>query len=463
MTSPLPQQPEQLPVADRPPPYRHHGHQSEPDPTPWRRRLVLWGSAIVAGLVSVFFVKTTTWAYDFFVWATTGRAWIALLITPPAFALFAWITSGKLRGARGSGIPEVIASVDVPEQPFHLRLLGMPVVLAKMLLTIGGLAVGASIGREGPTVHVAAGIMYAVGRRFGFDDPKAAARFILAGGGAGLAAAFNTPLAGVVFAIEEIAGAFEHRVSGIIITAVFFSGLVSLGLLGDYTYFGTVQASLPLGEGWIAVVVFGLVGGLLGGIFARLILLDGIALLRWIGRLRERFPIGFALACGLALVALGLSSHGAVYGSGYDQARALLQGTPSGADMTFGGFKLLANVVSYWAGIPGGLFSPALAVGTGIGQNLTFLFPHLQPSTIMVLGMAGYLAGVTQTPLTASVISMELTNNQGMVLPILAVCLLARASSALVCKVPVYRAFADRILEQHAVEHAAQRSNQEPS
>ncbi len=137
---------------------------------------------------------------------------------------------------------------------------------------------------------------------------------------------------------------------------------------------------------------------MLGGVFARLILLDGIAPLRWIGRLCERFPIGFALA-----------------------------------------------------------------VGMGIGQNLASLFPHVQPSTIMVLGMAGYLAGVTQTPLTASVISMELTNNQGMVLPILAMCLLARAFSALVCKVPVYRAFTDHILEQHVAEHAARSSEEKPS
>jgi H+/Cl- antiporter ClcA len=92
-------------------------------------------------------------------------------------------------------------------------------------------------------VHVGAGLFYSLGKGFGFDDPKAASRFILAGGAAGIAAAFNTPLAGVVFAIEELAGTFEHRFSGLLLTAVIVGGVVSLGIMGNYAYFGRVQTS----------------------------------------------------------------------------------------------------------------------------------------------------------------------------------------------------------------------------
>ena len=429
-------------------------HPAEVEQRPWKRRAVLWSGAILMGLAAVFFAKATTWAYDTFVRMIAGRAWIALLVTPPVFAAMGWITSRKLPGARGSGIPEVIAALQVEDRSLNDRLLGLPVVAGKMSLTLLGLLVGASIGREGPTVHVGSGVMYALGKRFGFDDPKLAARFILAGGGAGLAAAFNTPLAGVVFAIEELAGAFEHRLSGIIIAAVFFSGVVSLGLIGNYSYFGTVHASLPLGEGWLAVLALGILGGLLGGAFARAILLDTGPLPR-LAALRTRFPVGFAAACGLALVGLGLLSHGSVYGTGYDQARALLQHEAHAPGESFGALKLLANIVSYWAWIPGGLFSPALAVGTGLGHNIAPLFPHVDPAAVMLLGMAGYLAGVTQTPLTAAVISLELTNNQGLVLPIMAVCLLARASSALLCRKPVYSAFADRLVADYERQRSA--------
>jgi H+/Cl- antiporter ClcA len=293
---------------------------------------------------------------------------------------------------------------------------------------------------------VGAGLFYSLGRRFGFNDPKAASRFILAGGAAGIAAAFNTPLAGVVFAIEELAGTFEHRFSGLLLTAVIIGGVVSLGIMGNYSYFGEVEASLPLGHAWLAVLLTGVICGLLGGLFARLILLSRRGPLAQVGRLRARWPVWFAAGCGLALALLGVCTHNSIYGTGYDQARAIVQGAASMPDQGFGIAKLLANVVSYWAGIPGGIFSPALAVGAGLGQNIAHLLPGAPAGAVVLLGMSAYLAGVTGSPLTSAVIAMELTANQGMVIPIMAACLLARAAASLFCPTPVYRDFAERMV-----------------
>ena len=236
--------------------------------------------------------------------------------------------------------------------------------------------------------------------------------------------------------------------SGIILTAVIIAGIVSLGFLGDYAYFGKVSPTLPLGEGWLAVIVCGVVCGNAGGLFARIILLGGRFLSR-IAAIRTRWPIPFAAACGLALALLGLASGDSVYGTGYDQARAILQHAANAPDAGFGIYKFLANIASYWAGIPGGIFSPALAVGAGIGHNIAVWMPGVSPEAIVLLGMAGYLAGVTQAPLTSAIISMELTDNQTMVIPILAVCLIARASSTLFCPTPVYKAFALRLVDEY--------------
>ncbi|HWG11180.1 MAG TPA: chloride channel protein [Rhodanobacteraceae bacterium] len=416
-------------------------------PVQWRRRLLFWSGAVVVAAVAILFAKLSTYAYALFVRMTAGRAWLPLLITPIVFALLAWLTSGALRAARGSGIPQAIAALQVEDDAFRQRLLSLRVALGKMALTLAALLAGASVGREGPTVHIGAGLMYSLGRRFGFADPAAAGRFVLAGAAAGLAAAFNTPLAGVVFAIEEMAGAFEHRMSGIILTAVIIAGIVSLGLLGNYAYFGTLTTALPLGQSWAAVLLCGVLCGLAGGLFARLILLEGNRVLSRIAAVRARWPIAFAAACGLALAIIGIISAGSVYGTGYDQARAILQ-QAAAPGAGFGGYKFLANIVSYWAGIPGGIFSPALAVGAGLGHNIAHLLPGSPPAAVVLLGMAAYLAGVTQAPLTSAIISMELTANQAMIIPILAVCLLARASSALFCHTPVYRAFAQRLVEQ---------------
>ena len=430
-------------------------------PHQWKRRIALWVGAILVALAAILFAKASDWSYHLFQVMLGYGAWIPLIITPLVFGVLAWVTEGKLRATRGSGIPQVIGTLHIEDEDFRSRMLALPIAVGKMILTLLAMAVGASIGREGPTVHVGAGLFYSLGRRFGFTDPKAASRFILAGGACGIAAAFNAPLAGVVFAIEELAGTFEHRFSGLLLTAVIVGGVVSLGVMGNYSYFGHVSASLPLGHAWLAVLLTGVICGLLGGLFARLILLSRNGPLAHIGRLRSHAPVLFAAGCGLALALIGLLSHNNVYGTGYDQARAFVQEATVTPGETFGIAKLFANVVSYWAGIPGGIFSPALAVGAGLGHNIAHFLPGIPAGTVVLLGMSAYLSGVTGAPLTSAVIAMELTDNQDMVIPIMAACLLARAAASLFCPTPVYKDFAERLVQDFERQQAEQSSSTE--
>ena len=420
-------------------------------PAQWKRRVALWSGGILVGLVAIGFARCSTLAYELFQHIVAISPWLPLLMTPLLFAALARLTSGPLRATRGSGIPQVIMALDVEDAGIRQRLLSLPVIFMKMLLTLAGLAGGASIGREGPTVHVGAGIMYWLGRRFGFDDPKAISRFILAGGGAGIAAAFNTPLAGVVFAIEELAGTYEHRFSGIVLTAVIFAGGVSLGVLGNYAYFGRVDAGLPLLASWLPVLLCGICGGIGGGLFSRIILLSDHGVLGRIAAIRKRWPVLFAGGCGLVLATVGIigTFYGtSVYGTGYNEARSLVQ-AEHGAGAAFGLLKLAANISSYWAGIPGGIFSPALAVGAGMGNTIAAFLPGDSGPAVVLLGMAAFLAGVTQAPLTSAVIALELTANQNMVIPLMTVCLLARAISSWLCPTPVYHAFASQAIAEY--------------
>ncbi|MEO7935649.1 MAG: chloride channel protein, partial [Dokdonella sp.] len=273
-------------------------------PVQWRRRVLFWSGAILVGLAAVGFAKAADLAFGLFSTIVAHNAYWPFLITPATFALLAWATQGFLKPTRGSGIPQAIAALQLDDEPFRRGVLSVRMALGKMALTLAALIGGASVGREGPTVHVGAGLLYSLGRRFGFVDSAASGRFILAGSAAGLAAAFNTPLAGVVFAIEEMSGAFEHRMSGILLTAVIIAGVVSLGILGNYAYFGHIDIGLPLGKAWIAVLVTGGLCGLAGGMFARLIVPHEGGFRGLIGRMRRRQPIIFAAACGLALVLL---------------------------------------------------------------------------------------------------------------------------------------------------------------
>ncbi len=431
-------------------------------PLQWRRRILFWSGAVLVGLAAIGMAAAADWLFHLFQAVVQHNRFWPLLITPATFALLAWLTQGALRPTRGSGIPQAMAALEVEDEGFRKSLLSLRIAFGKMALTLAALLGGASVGREGPTVHVGAGLLYSLGRRFGFADAVAAGRFILAGAAAGLAAAFNTPLAGVVFAIEEMSGAFEHRMSGILLTAVIVAGVVSLGILGNYAYFGRFDIMLPLGRAWLAVLVTGIVCGLAGGLFAWLILPNDGGLRGAMGRLRARQPVLFAAGCGLALVLLSQFTRTGLYGTGYEQAKAILAGH-SDTVAGFGALKFLGNIASYWAGIPGGIFSPALAVGAGLGANISALMPGTDHSAIVLLAMAAYLSGVTQAPLTATVISMELTANQQMVLPIMATCLLARAVSALICRKPVYHALADKLIEGYEHELARRQHEAVPS
>ena len=413
-------------------------------PHVWKRRIVLWGGAVAVALAAIAFARASDLAFSLFKRVIAFSPWWALLLTPGMFALLAWITTRGLESTRGSGIPQVMAALRAPEAE-RQRYLSPKISLAKMGLTVAGLLGGASIGREGPTVHVGAGVMLAIGRRFGLRSDVQARRLLLAGGAAGIAAAFNAPLAGVVFAIEELGGAFEHRFSGTLLTSVIVGGVVSLALLGSYTYFGRVEIALPLRQAWLAVLACGVTCGLAGGSFSRLLLAAVDGKPRWLGTLRRAHPVLFATGCGLALAGLGIAFGPGAFGTGYEQARSLVQGHAV-VGHEFGIVKFVANLASYLAGIPGGLFSPALAVGAGLGNDIAALMPDAPAKAVVLLGMCGYLTGVTQAPLTSAVISMELTNSDGMLLPILATVLIARGASALVCRMPVYKALAQRLL-----------------
>ncbi len=411
----------------------------------WRRRLVFWGGAIAVGAVAVLFAKASDAAMQLFTDMRSSLPWWPWVAAPAGLAFSAWLTLRVFIGAEGSGIPQTIAALSLPTEQARDRLLSVRIATGKILLTVLALACGASIGREGPTVQVGAAIMHSLRRYARFAAADVDRGLILAGGAAGVAAAFNTPLAGVVFAIEELWRSFEPRTSATILAAVIIAGVTSVAVLGNYTYFGSTNAVMSDARTWLAVPFCGLVGGLAGGLFSRALVGLGAGLPGALQSLRDRRPIAFAAACGVLIAALGWISAGTTYGTGYGEAKLLLQNEalPS---MGFALFKALATLVSYVSGIPGGIFAPSLAVGAGIGAHLHAWWPVAPAGAMVILGMAAYFSGVVQAPLTALVIVTEMTGNRALTLPIMAAVLIGRGASALVCRRSLYHSLAERFL-----------------
>ncbi len=421
-------------------------------PRQWMRRVIFWAGAVVVATVAIGFATLADRASALFIHIQAPRPWLACLICPTGLVVSFLLTRHVFPGAQGSGIPQVIAAQHMTDREAVARVLSLRVAVGKVGLTLLGLACGASIGREGPTVQVGAAIMHALGRMLRLPRPDLERALVLAGGAAGVAAAFNTPLAGVVFAIEELSHAFESRTSGVVLTAVIIGGITTLALVGNYSYFGHTSAVLDFGRGWIAVVLCSLAGGLAGGLFSSALVRFAGGLPGALGRALVRYPVVFAAVCGLAIALFGILSGGQTYGTGYAQARSMVEGNTA-LPASYAALKFAATVVSYISGIPGGIFAPSLSVGAAIGQILSHLLPLAPSGAVVLLGMVAYFSGVVQAPITATVIVMEMTDNQGMTIPLLATAFLAFGVSRLVCRRPIYAALARRFLAAQEASH----------
>jgi H+/Cl- antiporter ClcA len=421
-------------------------------PRQWVRRLVFWIGALLVAVVAIGFASAADAAGQLFLHVMQPHPWIVFVLAPAGLAVSVLLTRSVFPGAQGSGIPQVIAALHMTDIRMIDRVLSIRIAVGKVLLTLLGLACGASIGREGPTVQISATIMHAFGQRLRLPRLELQRALVLAGGAAGISAAFNTPLAGVVFAIEELSHSFEARTSGTVFTAVIIGGATVMALAGNYTYFGHTNAELAIGPGWLAVVLCSVLGGGMGGLFSAGLVRAANGLPGRAGLFLMRYPVLFAALCGLILAVIGTVSGGTTYGTGYAQARSLVVG---GATLpaTFPLLKLAASLVSYVSGIPGGIFAPSLAIGAGMGSWVSHLLPAAPPGAVVLLGMAAYFSGVVQAPITATVIVMEMTDNQRVTVPLMATAFLAFAVSRLICRRPLYGALAHRFL--HVQQHAS--------
>jgi H+/Cl- antiporter ClcA len=210
-----------------------------------------------------------------------------------------------------------------------------------------------------------------------------------------------------------------------------------LSISGPYFYFGATQVNLT---GWtqLYAVPLGLFAGLMGGFFS-LLLGKGS---EWMSRQSTRKTYILTFFMGLMIAGIGYVSQGATFGTGYEVAKAIIAGDPH--INHFSAYKFAATVLSYLCGVPGGIFSPTLAVGAGIGHWFLMLFHVNFTQAFALLGMVAFFSGVIRAPITATIIVSEMTHNQSMLLPLLTAALLAYGASRLVTKEPIYHLLAAR-------------------
>ncbi|MEY4748745.1 MAG: hypothetical protein RIQ60_959 [Pseudomonadota bacterium] len=408
----------------------------------WSTRALVIVAAAAAGLTVVCFTWMTEQALHHFFQLQAMAWWAPLLWTPAATAGVVWLTRRYWPGAAGSGIPQVMAALDEQVGEAHRGLfVSLRLTAAKMVLTASGLLAGLSLGREGPSVQIAAGVMAAASRWLPRRSGINVNSMLVAGGAAGIAAAFNAPLAGVMFAIEELARSPEHRSSGLLVAGIVLAGLIGVSVYGNGTYFGVIKVQQLDWHTLLPGLLVAVGAGLSGGLFARLLIesLDAVPRDRF-SRFRQARPVLFAGACGLLVALIGVVSQGATFGSGYASTRAMLDETQNVSELYLL-LKFVATWLTAWSGVPGGIFAPSLAIGAGLGHDIATLTQHPHATSLIALGMAGFLAAVTQAPLTAFIIVMEMVDGHAMVLSLMASALLASGVSRMVSR-PLYATLA---------------------
>ena len=414
----------------------------------WQTRAVVLTFGALSGLTVVTFTWLSEHALALFHLGHGGFFWLPLVWTPLLTVAIVWLTRRFAAGAAGSGIPQVMAALH-PSTPQEQRGLFVSIRLsvAKILLTTFGLLGGLSLGREGPSVQIGAGIMHSARRWLPARNTVSEQGLLIAGGSAGIAAAFNTPLGGIMFAIEELSRRPEQRNNGLIMAAIVISGLMGVSIFGNSTYFGVIRVQPLTWSLLVPGLVVAVCAGMAGGVFARLLTLSlagtsGDRVSRW----RRAYPLRFAAACGLAVAVIGVATQGATFGSGYHHTQGLLDGERTVAPL-YSLLKFIATWITAWSGVPGGIFAPALAIGGSLGADVAGLLGHADAPALIALGMAGFLAAVTQAPLTAFIIVMEMVDGHNLVLSLMAGSLIASGVSRLIA-VPLYASLSELQLKR---------------
>jgi H+/Cl- antiporter ClcA len=402
--------------------------------------LPFWFASLLTGLVAVAYTKMFAYSEGILQDILHWHAWFIFIMTPVCFFL-AWLTIQLFSiNARGSGIPQVMAAIELTS-PRHEskidKLLSFRIILTKigssLLMVLGG----GAIGREGPTIQIAGSIFRMVNKWTPSSWPKLSKQsFILTGAAAGLAAAFNTPLGGVVFAMEELAKIHIRFFRTALFSAVIIAGLTAQGLLGPYLYLGYPDVGKLHFSIMLAVAITAILAGVGGSLTSKGIL----SLMRWKKSFNRTKTILFLLVAGLIIATLAFFVNGEILGSGKVLMNTALFTNNKYYPWHTMLLRMLGSIICFNTGAAGGVFAPALAAGASIGSYVASVSEMIgSNANILILsGMVGFLTGVTRTPFTSAILVLEMTDRHSVIFHLMIAALLSNIAALVVDKHSLY-------------------------
>jgi len=390
---------------------------------------------VLAGLAAVLFALAIDRVAHLFFGVSPSTARLAL--TPPLVSIATGVLLVKVfPDVRGSGVPQT-------EAAFHLQrgVIGWRVPIGKFITGVLCIGSGHSMGREGPSVQIGAGLASGIGRLVGLS-PERVRELVPVGAAGALAAAFNTPVAAVLFSLEEIIGDMNASLIGSTVVASVASVIVERSILGNEPLFHVPTYHLEHPAELAAYALLGVCGGLISVVFCKVLL----ALRAGFGMLPARTRI-WQPAMGGVVIGLMLVAAPQVMGVGYEYVnQALNSQLVLGTMAMLCAMKLAATIVSYASGNAGGIFAPTLYIGAMAGGAVGMFvrrfapFPTADPGAYALVGMGVLFAGIIRAPMTSVFMIFEITQDYQILVPLMVANLLSFVISRHYQHEPVYHA-----------------------
>lgn len=399
-----------------------------------------WIASLFTGLVAVGYTKLFGYAETLLHDVLSWNQLAILFISPVCFFLAWWLVQLFAKNAGGSGIPQVMAAIEL-STPVHdskvKKLLSFRIIVVKIASSLLMVLGGGAIGREGPTIQIAGSVFKMVNNWIPATWPKLSRQsFILTGAAAGLAAAFNTPLGGIVFAMEELARIHIRFFRTALFSAVIIAGLTAQGLLGPYLYLGYPNVK---GLGFLifaAVAVTAILTGILGSLMCKLIL----RIVKWRRTFTKQKAVLFVISAGIVVAILSYFLNDEILGSGKELMNTTLFTDSKHVSWHTVIMRVIGPVIAFNTGASGGVFAPSLAAGASTGAFVSglFHFAGANANILILSGMVGFLTGVTRTPFTSAVLVLEMTDRHSVIFHLMLAALLSNAVALLVDKHSLY-------------------------
>ncbi|UEQ77584.1 chloride channel protein [Chryseobacterium arthrosphaerae] len=401
-----------------------------------------WIGSVITGFFAVLYAQVFAWGENLMNFIFDWHAWMIFIIAPVGFVLSWWLVKEFAPNAKGSGIPQVMAAVELANPKEHKKirsLLSIKIIFFKILSSVILVIGGGAVGREGPTIQIAGSVFRKVNEYLPEWWPKISKKnMIMTGAAAGLAAAFNTPLGGIVFAVEELSKTHINYFKTALFTAVIIAGLTAQTLAGSYLYLGypkTNDVSLMV---MFPIILVAAVAGILASQLSVIMLrING-----WKKKTlkTDQANIIFLIVCALIIASIAYFINREILGSGKEIMERVLFTKDKHEDWYVPVLRMLGPALSFTSGGAGGIFAPALTAGASIGSVISGAI-HLTPNetnVVVLAGMVAFLTGITRAPFTSAIIVLEMTDRHSLIFHLMLAGMVSSIASILVSRHSLY-------------------------